>query len=78
MGSLRPRLEEPIGKPVILMAVGGAFDMLAGKIPRAPKLVQQMGFEWLWRLFQEPWRWKRQLAIFEFLWLMLIGKNNSL
>jgi N-acetylglucosaminyldiphosphoundecaprenol N-acetyl-beta-D-mannosaminyltransferase len=74
MGSLRPRLEEPIGKPVILMAVGGAFDMLAGKVVRAPKVVQQIGFEWLWRFFQEPWRWKRQWALVEFIRIVIFGK----
>jgi len=58
----------------VVMAVGGAFDMLAGKITRAPKLVQQMGFEWLWRLFQEPWRVKRQLALVQFVWLVFTKK----
>lgn len=43
----------------LAMGVGGAFDVLAGKIKRAPKLFQKIGLEWLWRFFLEPWRAKR-------------------
>ena len=35
---------------------GGTFDYEAGRIKRAPKLVQKMGIEWLWRLAIEPKR----------------------
>ena len=59
---------------LMIMVVGGAFDMLAGKVTRAPKFIQTMGFEWLWRLVQEPWRWRRQLSIIEFLWLLRTKK----
>jgi len=62
---------------LVVMAVGGAFDMLAGKIARAPKVVQQMGFEWLWRLFQEPWRIKRQLALLEFVFLVATARFKT-
>jgi N-acetylglucosaminyldiphosphoundecaprenol N-acetyl-beta-D-mannosaminyltransferase len=34
--------------------VGGAFDILAGRKQRAPKWIQNIGFEWLWRVLQEP------------------------
>ncbi len=51
----------------LAMAVGGAFDMLTGKLDRAPKLLQQLQLEWLYRLYQEPWRWRRQLSLFEFM-----------
>lgn len=40
----------------IAMGVGGAFDMLAGKSPRAPRFLRAIGLEWLWRLIQQPWR----------------------
>ncbi len=43
----------------IVMGVGGAFDMLSGKIPRAPWLFRVFGLEWLWRLSIEPRRFKR-------------------
>jgi N-acetylglucosaminyldiphosphoundecaprenol N-acetyl-beta-D-mannosaminyltransferase len=60
---------------VAIMVVGGAFDMLAGNVQRAPKIVQTMGFEWLWRLFQEPWRWKRQTSLLTFFRMVLFQKN---
>ncbi len=43
----------------LAMGVGGAFDMLAGRTPRAPKSFQKMGLEWLWRLFLQPKRLPR-------------------
>lgn len=42
---------------------GGSFDVVAGVVKRAPKPVQRVGLEWLWRVFQEPRRlWKRYLT----------------
>lgn len=58
----------------VFMAVGGSFDMIAGTIPRAPALMQKIGLEWLYRLFQEPWRWKRQQAIVKFIVLCMQEK----
>ncbi len=43
----------------IALGVGGAFDMLAGTIPRAPRLFRAVGLEWLWRLGIEPKRFSR-------------------
>jgi len=44
----------------IAIGVGGAFDFISGKIPRAPKLLREIGLEWMWRLMIEPKkRWKR-------------------
>lgn len=43
----------------VAMGVGGAFDFLAGKARRAPKMVRAAGLEWLWRLCVEPWRARR-------------------
>ncbi len=40
----------------IAMGVGGAFDFIAGRVRRAPKLMRALGLEWLWRLFLQPWR----------------------
>lgn len=72
MDALRKRLAKDVpSESMLLMAVGGSFDMIAGHVKRAPKCIQTIGLEWLWRLFQEPWRWRRQLALFEFVWLVL-------
>lgn len=40
----------------LAVGVGGAFDMLSGSRPRAPKFMRDRGIEWLWRLVMEPWR----------------------
>jgi N-acetylglucosaminyldiphosphoundecaprenol N-acetyl-beta-D-mannosaminyltransferase len=46
-----------------ILGVGGAFDVMAGFVPRAPKLLQHVGLEWLWRLAMEPRKlWKRYLT----------------
>ena len=46
-----------------IMGVGGSFDVIAGKVKRAPIWMQNFGMEWLYRVFQEPKRmWKRYLV----------------
>jgi N-acetylglucosaminyldiphosphoundecaprenol N-acetyl-beta-D-mannosaminyltransferase len=46
--------------PSFVMGVGGSFDVYGGKVARAPTLVQKAGFEWLFRVVQEPRRlWPR-------------------
>lgn len=61
----------------VAMAVGGSFDFISGEVVRAPKLVQAIGMEWLFRLMIQPWRWKRQLALMEFLRLILSEKFSK-
>ena len=53
--------------------VGGSFDVLAGKVERAPERWQALGLEWLYRVKQEPGRlWKRYLVTnVLFCWLVL-------
>lgn len=51
---------------VVAVGVGGSFDVLSGVLKRAPILWQKIGMEWLYRLIQEPWRWKRDLELFLF------------
>jgi N-acetylglucosaminyldiphosphoundecaprenol N-acetyl-beta-D-mannosaminyltransferase len=46
----------------VCIGVGGTFDLLAGKLKRAPRWLQRCGLEWAYRLAQEPGRlWKRYL-----------------
>ncbi len=46
-----------------VMGVGGTFDVVAGKVQRAPVWMQRYGLEWLFRVIQEPGRmWKRYLV----------------
>jgi N-acetylglucosaminyldiphosphoundecaprenol N-acetyl-beta-D-mannosaminyltransferase len=56
----------------IAMGVGGAYDFLSGRQRRAPQTMQRMGLEWLYRLYREPWRWKRMLAIPHFMFRVLL------
>ncbi len=43
----------------IMIGVGGACAMIGNTLPRAPQRLQQLGLEWLWRLWIEPQRYKR-------------------
>ncbi len=49
------------------IGVGGAFDFISGSVIRAPFIVRLLGFEWLFRLIIQPWRFRRQLALLEFI-----------
>jgi len=60
---------------IIFMSVGGSFDEIAQRIPRAPQWVSGLGLKWLWRLILEPWRIRRQLALVNFVWLVLREKK---
>ncbi len=53
---------ERLGAPV-LVAVGGALDMLAGERRRAPWPLQRAGLEWAWRIAQEPRRLGRRYLV---------------
>ncbi len=61
-----------LGVPA-LIGVGGSFEIVGGLLPRAPRLLQRMGCEWLCRLLLEPRRlWRRYLiGNFRFLWVVL-------
>lgn len=52
----------------VWVGVGGSFDIWAGEKNRAPKFFCDNNLEWLYRLYQEPHRWKRMLALPEFFW----------
>lgn len=56
----------------LAMGVGGAFDYLSGRVPRAPAWLRNLGFEWLFRLLIQPTRIKRQIALVKYLWLLVI------
>ncbi|MFN2528148.1 MAG: WecB/TagA/CpsF family glycosyltransferase [Candidatus Baltobacteraceae bacterium] len=56
----------------IAMGVGGSLDVLSGKVQRAPEHWRRFGLEWLYRLYREPHRWRRQLALPYFVWLICI------
>ncbi|HEY6411796.1 MAG TPA: WecB/TagA/CpsF family glycosyltransferase, partial [Ktedonobacteraceae bacterium] len=47
----------------VAIGVGGAYDFLSGRQQRAPVFMRKLGLEWLYRLFREPRRWRRMLAL---------------
>ncbi len=64
----------------VMMGVGGSFELVAGFQKRAPLLLQNAGFEWLWRLAREPRRlWRRYLfgnTLFIYLVLRQLLQNQ--
>ncbi|MFA5839336.1 MAG: WecB/TagA/CpsF family glycosyltransferase [Candidatus Margulisiibacteriota bacterium] len=60
----------------VAMVMGGSLDVISGSKKRAPLIFQKLYIEWLYRLLSEPRRWKRQLALPKFLWLMFFGLSK--
>lgn len=56
------------------MGVGGSFDVISGNVERAPEQWRRLGLEWLYRLVKEPKRWRRQLALPQFV-LLIAGER---
>ena len=52
----------------VWIGVGGSYDIWSGMKARAPRWMQNAHIEWLYRLYQEPWRWRRMLALPQFVW----------
>ena len=70
------RNKERLHVPVCV-GVGGAFDFISGRAPRAPLVVQRAGLEWLYRLTRQPWRWKRMLALPRFAVLVVLERART-
>ncbi|BAK56689.1 WecB/TagA/CpsF family glycosyltransferase [Candidatus Arthromitus sp. SFB-mouse-Japan] len=51
----------------LFMGVGGSFDLYAGKLNRAPRVMINLGLEWLYRVLKEPVRIKRLTSIPKFM-----------
>jgi len=62
----------------IWIGVGGSFDIWSGIKQRAPKFFLDNHLEWLYRLYQEPWRWRRMLALPHFFWKAILSKPRSI
>lgn len=60
----------------IWIGVGGSFDIWAGSKIRAPEFFRKNHLEWLYRLYQEPWRWRRMLALPQFAWQGLLFRTG--
>lgn len=77
VGMSMPRQEKWIHRHVaelnvrVAMGVGGSFDVLSGRLRRAPPWMRRRGIEWAYRLTQEPWRWRRIAQLPVFMWKVL-------
>jgi N-acetylglucosaminyldiphosphoundecaprenol N-acetyl-beta-D-mannosaminyltransferase len=66
----RDALEMPV-----MLGVGGAFDVMAGFVPRAPRVMQEAGLEWAWRLAMEPKKLFKRYMVTNSAFLALLGKT---
>ncbi len=60
----------------VAIGVGGAFDFIAGQVPRAPRLLRRAGLEWLYRLWLEPSRYRRMAALPRFGWQVMKSRRQ--
>jgi N-acetylglucosaminyldiphosphoundecaprenol N-acetyl-beta-D-mannosaminyltransferase len=58
----------------VCQGVGGTFDVLVGKVRRAPAVFRRLHLEWLYRLLSEPRRLLRQTALPRFAWKVLVAR----
>ncbi|WP_338883686.1 lipopolysaccharide N-acetylmannosaminouronosyltransferase [Xenorhabdus sp. TH1] len=58
----------------LYMGVGGTYDAFTGHVKRAPKVWQDLGLEWLYRLLSQPSRIRRQIKLLKFLGYYYGGK----
>jgi N-acetylglucosaminyldiphosphoundecaprenol N-acetyl-beta-D-mannosaminyltransferase len=67
----RPRLSA-----AALLAVGAAFDLMAGQQRRAPRWMQRTGTEWLYRLTHEPRRLARRYTVVNVRFALLVARDR--
>ncbi|BDR59245.1 WecB/TagA/CpsF family glycosyltransferase [Xylocopilactobacillus apicola] len=77
-----PKQEEFIDQNLTLttaiwLGIGGSFDAFTGKVKRAPKIIQKINLEWLYRLVTNPRRFKRYLAIPRFMRVVKQAKRDA-
>lgn len=60
----------------ILIGVGGAFEMLAGKVRRAPRIIRRTGCEWMFRMAQEPRRLSGRYLKSNFQFAMMLANQK--
>ncbi len=68
----------PALKVGVAIGVGGLFDFVSERIPRAPRWMREIGLEWVYRLMQEPGRMWRRYIIGNplFLWRVYRWKKS--
>jgi len=58
----------------LYMGIGGTYDVFTGHVKRAPKIWQNLGLEWLYRLILQPSRLRRQLKLLKFIRYYYTGR----
>jgi N-acetylglucosaminyldiphosphoundecaprenol N-acetyl-beta-D-mannosaminyltransferase len=61
----------------VAIGVGGSLDVIAGKVKKTPESWKKLNVEWLYRLIQQPSRWRRQLILPRFAVRALFFKMNK-
>jgi len=67
---------DALGVPVAI-GVGGTLDVWAGRMPRAPRIIQTLGLEWCYRLVRQPSRMGRQLVIPQFVAAIWVARRRE-
>jgi N-acetylglucosaminyldiphosphoundecaprenol N-acetyl-beta-D-mannosaminyltransferase len=57
------RVGDRLNGVAVAIGVGGSFDYLTGRVPRAPRWMRRVGMEWLFRLARQPWRIRRMAVL---------------
>nr|WP_255603314.1 WecB/TagA/CpsF family glycosyltransferase [Oscillochloris sp. ZM17-4] len=69
----QPALQVPLA-----IGVGGTFDYLSGRVPRAPAPIRRIGLEWAYRLARQPSRWRRIMnAVPRFAWRVIAQGSRA-
>ena len=61
----------------VLMGVGGSFDVMSGRLKRAPKLFRKLRLEWFYRLLRQPSRIWRQRVLVKFVFAVIFQKRRA-
>ena len=64
------------GNTCVFMGVGGSFDVISGKISRAPLWIQKMNMEWFYRMIQEPRRLFKRYFVGNWIFTISIIKEK--
>ncbi len=69
------RTTMPIIRPRLAMGVGGTLDVASGRVKRAPKIVQKLKLEWLWRTLANPRKFAKAKTLPQFALMVLRSKG---
>ena len=59
----------------LYMGLGGSFDLFVGKVNKTPKIIQNLGFHWLYRALQEPKRFYKFIDLVKFVFYLFFTKK---